>query len=64
MAALARRPGERSPRPADAERAGQGTALSWTLMCDEPVPDASLIEHSRQRVNARINADLRSSPGQ
>jgi hypothetical protein len=46
------------------ESPGQGTALTWTLMCDEPVPDESLIGHLRKRVNTLINADLRYSLGQ
>lgn len=60
------------PRRADAlirfdlppDRSGQGTDLTWTLLVDEPLPDASLLGHLRRRINQIVNADLRSSLGQ
>lgn len=47
-----------------ADPSGQGTALSWTLFVDEPVPDAALLGHPRKRINELINAELRYSFGQ
>ncbi len=41
-----------------------GTALRWTLLVDEPVPDASKLGHLRKRLNQLINANLRYSYGQ
>ncbi|MFC4942085.1 hypothetical protein [Pseudonocardia sp. GCM10023141] len=41
-----------------------GTALTWTLLVDEPVPDPSKVGHLRKRINQLINADLRYSYGQ
>jgi len=42
----------------------QGTDLCWTLLVDEPEPDAAWIGHARKRLNQLINADLRFSFGQ
>jgi hypothetical protein len=41
-----------------------GTDLRWTLLVDEPLPDASKLGHLRKRLNQLINADLRYSYGQ
>jgi hypothetical protein len=41
-----------------------GTDLRWTLLVNEPLPDASKLGHLRKRLNQLINADLRSSYGQ
>ncbi len=43
---------------------GGGTALRWTLLVDEPLPDASTLGHLRKRINVLINASLRYSYGQ
>lgn len=43
---------------------GGGTDLRWTLSVDEPVPDESLLNHLRKRMNQLINAELRYSFGQ
>jgi len=48
--------------PYDKDR--QGTDLRFTLLVDEPVPDASLLGHLRKRLNQLINADLRYTFGQ
>jgi hypothetical protein len=48
--------------PFDAER--QGTDLTWTLLVEEPEPDAPLLGHLRKRINVLINAELRYSFGQ
>lgn len=45
------------------ERSG-GTALRWTLLVEEPLPDASKRGHLRKRINQLIHADLRRSYGQ
>jgi hypothetical protein len=41
-----------------------GTDLRWTLLVDEPMPDASKLGHLRTRLNQLINAELRYSYGQ
>lgn len=41
-----------------------GTDLTWTLLMDEPPPDASLLGHLRKRLNELINKDLRLTFGQ
>jgi len=43
---------------------GGGCRLRWTLLVDEPEPDAALLGHLRKRLNELINADLRFSFGQ
>ena len=43
---------------------GYGTDLRWTLLVDEPTPDASLVGHMRKRINQLINANLRFTFGQ
>jgi hypothetical protein len=43
---------------------GYGTDLRWTLLVDEPMPDASLVGHMRKRINQLINANLRLTFGQ
>lgn len=43
---------------------GAGTALRWTLLLDEPLPDASRLGHYRKRLNELINANLRYTYGQ
>ena len=40
-----------------------GTDLLWTLLVDEPMPDAALVEHMRKRLNQLINANLRYTFG-
>ena len=40
-----------------------GTDLCWTLLVDEPLPDAPLLGHLRQRLNRLINEDLRMTFG-
>ena len=40
-----------------------GTLLRWTLLVDEPVPDAALTGHLRKRLNQLVNAELRYSYG-
>jgi hypothetical protein len=40
------------------------TALRWTLLVDEPLPDASKLGHLRKRLNELINRDLRATFGQ
>ena len=41
-----------------------GTDLCWTLLVDDPAPDAALLGHMRKRLNVLINAELRYSFGQ
>ncbi|PWJ54970.1 hypothetical protein SAMN06264364_105179 [Quadrisphaera granulorum] len=41
-----------------------GTDLRWTLLVEEPAPDAALVGHLRKRLNQLINAELRYSFGQ
>lgn len=41
-----------------------GSDLRWTLLVEEPLPDASKLGHLRRRLNQLINADLRYSYGQ
>lgn len=41
-----------------------GSDLRWTLLVEEPLPDASRLGHLRKRINQLINADLRYSYGQ
>ena len=41
-----------------------GTDLRWTLLVDEPLPDAPLLGHLRKRLNRLINEDLRMTFGQ
>jgi hypothetical protein len=48
----------------DLEAAKGGTDLRWTLYADEPLPDASLTGHMRQRIGELINANLRYTYGQ
>lgn len=43
---------------------GFGTDLRWTLLVDEPVPDASLQRDMCRRLNVLINANLRYTFGQ
>ena len=43
---------------------GGGTDVRWTLYVDEPLPDASLTGHMRQRIGELIDANLRFSYGQ
>ena len=43
---------------------GYGTYLRWTLLVDEPMPDAALVGHMRKRLNQLINANLRFTFGQ
>jgi hypothetical protein len=44
--------------------ASSGTYLRWTLLVDEPSPDASKLGHMRKRLNVLINANLRYTFGQ
>jgi hypothetical protein len=46
------------------DRSGYGTDLRWTLLVEEPMPDASLVGHMRKRLNQLINANLRFTFGQ
>jgi len=46
------------------DRSGYGTDLRWTLLVDEPMPDAPLLGHMRKRINELINANLRFTFGQ
>jgi len=46
------------------DSSGYGTGLRWTLLVDEPVPDAPLLGHMRKRLNQLINANLRFRFGQ
>lgn len=48
--------------PWDAAR--QGTDLTWTLLMQEPEPEAPALGYFRKRLNEMINADLRYSFGQ
>jgi hypothetical protein len=41
-----------------------GSDLRWTLLVEDPLPDASKLGHLRKRLNQLINADLRYSYGQ
>ncbi|MEV6633020.1 hypothetical protein AB0M54_19950 [Actinoplanes sp. NPDC051470] len=43
---------------------GAGSRLRWTLLVDEPLPDAALLGHLRKRLNELINANLRYTFGQ
>lgn len=47
-----------------ADSSGYGTDLRWTLLVDEPMPDAALVGHMRKRLNQLINANLRYTFGQ
>jgi hypothetical protein len=47
-----------------ADYGGYGTDLRWTLLVDEPMPDAALVGHMRKRLNQLINANLRFTFGQ
>ncbi|MGW4461697.1 hypothetical protein [Micromonospora sp. NPDC004704] len=47
-----------------ADRGGYGTDLRWTLLVDEPPPEAALLGHLRKRLNLLINANLRYTFGQ
>lgn len=38
-----------------------GTDLRWTLMVDEPQPEAALLGHLRARINTLINDNLREA---
>jgi hypothetical protein len=42
----------------DREATRGDTDLRWTLYVDEPVPDAALTSHMRERLNQLINANL------
>ena len=44
--------------------ASSGTFLRWTLLLEDPMPDASKLGHLRKRINELINANLRYSFGQ
>lgn len=44
--------------------ADTGTALRWTLLVDDPEPDAALTGHMCKRLNQLINANLRYTFGQ
>jgi hypothetical protein len=48
----------------DLEGAGYETDLRWTLLVDEPMPEAPLAGHMRKRLNQLINANLRFTFGQ
>jgi hypothetical protein len=48
----------------DLESSGNGTDLRWTLLVDEPMPEAPLVAHMRKRLNQLINANLRFTFGQ
>jgi hypothetical protein len=43
---------------------GYGTDLRWTLLVDEPRPEAPLVGHMCKRLNQLINANLRFTFGQ
>jgi hypothetical protein len=47
--------------PADSSK--HGTDLRWTLLVDEPTPDAALLGHLCKRLNQLINANLRYTFG-
>ena len=47
-----------------ADSSGYGTDLRWTLLVDEPMPDASLVRHLRRRLDQLINPNLRYTFGQ
>lgn len=47
-----------------ADAGGQGTDLRWTLLVDDPEPDAPLLAHLCKRLNQLVNANLRYSFGQ
>lgn len=47
-----------------ADDSGQGSALTWTLLVEEPAPDPALLGHLRKRINELVNAELRYSFGQ
>lgn len=40
---------------------GLGCTLRWTLLVDEPEPEAALLRHLRTRLNQLVNANLRYS---
>jgi hypothetical protein len=48
----------------DLESGGYGTCLRWTLLVDEPMPEAPLVGHMCKRLNQLINANLRFTFGQ
>lgn len=48
----------------DLESSGYGTDLRWTLLVDEPMPEAPLVGHMCKRLNQLINANLRFTFGQ
>jgi len=48
----------------DLSPAGGGTDLRWTLLVDEPLPDAGLTRHMCRRIGELINANLRFTYGQ
>jgi hypothetical protein len=56
-----RRPDARVRFDLDAD--ADGTRLRWTLLVDEPAPDAALTGHLCKRLNQLINAELRYSFG-
>ncbi|MFI6432123.1 hypothetical protein [Rhodococcus oryzae] len=43
---------------------GGSATLTWTLILDDPVPDAETIIRMRRRLNVLINANLRFTFGQ
>lgn len=43
---------------------GSGTDLRWTLLVDEPLPDASKLGHLRYRINLLVHGHLRETFGQ
>lgn len=43
---------------------GSGTNLRWTLLVDEPLPDASKTGHLRHRINRLVHGNLRATFGQ
>ena len=52
------------PAPLDESPADGGTDLRWTLLVDEPLPDAGLTRHMCRRIGELINANLRFTYGQ
>jgi hypothetical protein len=41
-----------------------GTDLRWTLLVDEPIPEAGRLGHLRKRIDQLISASLRYLSGQ
>lgn len=48
----------------DLARDGSGCTLRWTLLVEEPEPEAALLGHLRTRLNQLVSANLRYSLGQ